>query len=549
MQQTVETNKMLLALVICILTVLLQPTDTNKWVQFLEEENISYNKAELDSEPEIISAETVDVAPNVNRLIQSMEEDIEQFRNDFEKKIGETILRVHRSTQEELKMPRKLELRHQYGMLFNHQGYVMPGLQSLQLFLAVDLLKIEDLYHKPPEFPNCSLWAAPDPFYKNYYSTKGSYYIKWTAYKEINESLSFLNEAVHHKVCIQYQSKYNNLLSQIRTIKNDIEYKIKHVMPRLLPNEKALVYRKEMLAEHIREKHAIPIGLIFSGVSAIGGLLIKGFNAISNYKKSTAMARAMKELYKAQEIDHKRLQRLEHHTSLMAKATKTAFTHIDGKLTQLDVKLGTVMSKLREFMTETTDQFRHTWQITISNRLAIMLLSNGAAMYDRVLHKYLQYYINYQVTLDHFLTGLDSLGTGCLTFQVLDPTELTRFLDAIARQLHTERSSFALAFNHAYQYYAEPMVTFSNTHDQLLVNIPVLLHLTDQKDLMLYSIDTIPMPFDTETLDGKNDEFNSSTILIPAWLLIKKIIFPLMSNSCTYAIRWEQHTTVKTCTY
>ena len=41
------------------------------------------------------------------------------------------------------------------------------------------------------------------------------------------------------------------------------------------------------------------------GVSAIGGLLIKGFNAISNYKKSTEMARVMKDLYKAQEIDHK----------------------------------------------------------------------------------------------------------------------------------------------------------------------------------------------------------------------------------------------------
>ena len=456
-----------------------------------------------------------------------MEEDIEQFRNDFQKKIDETILRVHRSTQEELKMPRKPELRHQYGMLFNHQGYVMPGLQSLQLFLAVDLQKVEDLYHEPPEFPNCSTWAAPDPFYNKYYSTKGSYYIKWTAYKEINESLSFLNEVVHHKVCIQYQSKYNNLLSQIRTLKNDIEYKIKHVMPRLLPNEKALVYGKETLAEHNRDKRAIPIGLIFSGVSAIGGLLIKGFNAISNYKKSTAMARVMKELYKAQEIDHKRLQRLEHHTSLLAKATKMAFTHIDGKLTQLDVKLGNVMSKLQEFMAETTEQFRHTWQITISNRLAIMLLSSGAAMYDRVLHKYLQYYINYQVTLAHFLTGLDSLGTGRLTFQVLDPTELTWFLDAITRQLHTERSSFALAFNHTYQYYAEPMVTFSNTHDQLLVNIPVLLRLTDQKDLILYLIDTVPMPFDTETLDGKNDEFTFINNSYPYMAINRENYIPL----------------------
>ena len=39
-----------------------------------------------------------------------MEEDTEQIRNDFEKKIDQTILRVHRSTQEELKMPQKLEL-------------------------------------------------------------------------------------------------------------------------------------------------------------------------------------------------------------------------------------------------------------------------------------------------------------------------------------------------------------------------------------------------------------------------------------------------------
>ena len=43
---------------------------------------------------------------------------------------------------------------------------------------------------------------------------------------------------------------------------------------------------------------------IFLGVSAIGGLIIKGFNAISNYKKSKAMAKAMREFYKSQEIDH-----------------------------------------------------------------------------------------------------------------------------------------------------------------------------------------------------------------------------------------------------
>ena len=338
----------------------------------------------------------------------------------------------------------------------------------------------------------------------------------------MNEPISFLNEAVHHKVCIQYQTKYNNLLEQIRTIKRDIEYKIKYVMPWLLPNEKALIYGKEMKTEHNRLKRAIPIGLIFSRVSAICGLL-KGFNAISNYKKSKAMARAMKELYKVQEIDHKCLKRLEHHTSLLAKATKTAFVHIDGKLAMLDIKIGNVMTNLKQFMAETTKQFKYTWQVTISNRLA----SSGAAIYDQVLHKYLQYYINYQITLDHFLTGLDSLGTGRLTFQVLDPTELTRFLEAISCQLHTQRSSFELAFNHTYQYYAESMVTFSNSHDQLLVNIPVLLHLNDQKDLTLYSIDTVPMPFDTKTLDGKNDEYTFINNSYPYMAINQENYIPL----------------------
>ena len=155
------------------------------------------------------------------------------------------------------------------------------------------------------------------------------------------------------------------------------------------------------------------------------------------------------------------------------------------------------------------------------------MLSSGAAIYDRVLHKYLQYYINYQITLDHFLTGLDSFGTGHLTFQVLDPTELTRFLDTISRQLHTQRSSFELAFNHTYLYYAEPMVTFSNSHDQLLVNIPVLLHLTDQKDLTLYSIDTVPILFNTKTLDGKNDEYTFINNLYPYMAINQENYIPL----------------------
>ena len=94
------------------------------------------------------------------------------------------------------------------------------------------------------------------------------------------------------------------------------------------------------------------------------------------------------------------------------------------------------------------------------------------------------------------------LGTGRLTLQVLDPDELDHFLSTIRRTLPEERSPFELAFNHNYQFYAEHMVMFTNTHDQLLVNVPILLKVATQKPLNLYSIDMVLMPFDTETLHG-----------------------------------------------
>ena len=100
-------------------------------------------------------------------------------------------------------------------------------------------------------------------------------------------------------------------------------------MPRLMPNENAIIYGKEPQSDVSRQKRAIPLGLIFSGVSTIGGLIMKSVNTWRNYKKSKAMMKAVEKLYEAQEIDHCRLTRLERQTSLLAKTTKMAFQHID----------------------------------------------------------------------------------------------------------------------------------------------------------------------------------------------------------------------------
>ena len=166
---------------------------------------------------------------------------------------------------------------------------------------------------------------------------------------ELNSNTSeYLAEAIHIMVCNQYKHKYVKLLEHIETIKQNITYKIEKVMPRLMPNENSIIYSKETQSESSRHKRAIPLGLIFSGVSAIGGLIMKGVNTWSNYKKSKAMTKAVEKLYEAQEIDHCWLTRLEGQMSLLARTMKTAFQHINYRLLHLDSKLnyrsGTVNS-------------------------------------------------------------------------------------------------------------------------------------------------------------------------------------------------------------
>ena len=202
----------------------------------------------------------------------------------------------------------------------------------MDLFLLIDLPKVEDIAHVPPPFPDCDNWAGPHRTNRNqhvYYSSLGFKSINHGPMTELNSNTSeYLAEAIHIMVCNQYKHKYVKLLDRIETIKQNITYKIEKVMPRLMPSENAIIYGKETQSDASRQKRAIPLGLIFSGVSAIGGLIMKGVNR-SNYKKSKAMTKAVEKLYEAQEIDQHWLTRLESQTSLLAKTMKTAFQHID----------------------------------------------------------------------------------------------------------------------------------------------------------------------------------------------------------------------------
>ena len=67
----------------------------------------------------------------------------------------------------------------------------------------------------------------------------------------------------------------------ITTLKSRLECKINFTLPALLPNKFNMTMQGLVTSsENIRNKRAIPALAIIQGIAAIGGMMIKGVNAL-----------------------------------------------------------------------------------------------------------------------------------------------------------------------------------------------------------------------------------------------------------------------------
>ena len=82
----------------------------------------------------------------------------------------------------------------------------------------------------------------------------------------------------------------------------------------------------------LRNKRAIPLLAIVQGTAAIGGMLIKGTNALVDAKRATSFNNAIKILNANVEITHNRLVTLENRTLMMAKAIMPALKDLKSQI-------------------------------------------------------------------------------------------------------------------------------------------------------------------------------------------------------------------------
>ena len=94
----------------------------------------------------------------------------------------------------------------------------------------------------------------------------------------------------------------------------------------------------------------------------------------------------------------------------------------------------------------------------------------------------------------------------------MDPQVLTKYLEIIEDNLEETAPEYEPVFTSVYQYYGNSLVLFTNTIDDLLLQLPILIKLKVQVPMSLFSIETVLVPLDAETYIRDNREY---TQIIP----------------------------------
>ena len=258
-----------------------------------------------------------------------------------------------------------------------------------------------------------------------------------------------------------------------------------------------------------RSKRAIPLLAIAQGTTAIGGMLIKGINVLVDAKRASSFNNAIKMLNANAEITHNRIVILENRTSMMMKAIMPVLKDLKSQINNTNASQYRMMSSAHNRYNLLFRQMHETQPI---HHFVLLFFKNYLTIQVGTLQRIHRQYIRYESALDDTLVGIENLNSSYLTHRILDPQVLTRYLEIIEDDLEDTAPEYEPVFTSVYQYYGNSLASFTNTIDDLFLQLPILIKLKVQVPMSLFSIETVPVPLDAETYIGDKRKY---TQIIP----------------------------------
>ena len=263
-------------------------------------------------------------------------------------------------------------------------------------------------------------------------------------------------------------------------VKSRLECKINVTLQALLPNKIVKDSRGPVTSSDrtrqdkpsSRDKRAIPLLVIAQGMAAIGGMLIKGMNTLVDAKRVNSFNNAIKMLNANVEITHNRLVTLENRTSMMAKAIMPVLKDLKLQINKTNDQLASQYRMMSSAHNRYNLHFRQTHKRQTIHHFALLLFKNYLTTQVGTLQRIHRQYIRYESVLEDTLIGIENLNSGYLTHRILDPQVLTKYLEIIEDDFEDTAPEYEPVFTSVYQYYGNSLASFTNTIDDLLLQLP-----------------------------------------------------------------------------
>ena len=359
---------------------------------------------------------------------------------------------------------------------------LLQNLLRRYLYIVIQLSHLKDLDLKIPSFPNCDNYGIcrasnPNP---------------------LNDDTKTNDDKLHQQLCITFKIDYLQEMDIIMKVKARLECKINGTLLALLPNK--IVQDSRGLAtsggktghkEHgTRNKRAIPLLAIVQGTAAIGGMLIKGINALVDVRRANSFNNAIKMLNANVEITHNRLVTLENRTSMMVKAIMPALKDLKFQINKTNERLALQYRMMSSAHNRYNLLFRQTHAMQMIHHFALLLFKNYLTIQVGSLQRIHQQYIRNESVLDDTLIVIENLNLGYLAHRILDPQVLSKYLETIEDDLEDTAPEYEPVFASVHQCYGNSLASFTNTIDDLLLQLPILIKLKVQIPMSLFSDST-----------------------------------------------------------
>ena len=187
---------------------------------------------------------------------------------------------------------------------------------------------------------------------------------------------------------------------------------------------------------------------------------------------------------------------------MMAKVIMPALDDLKSRIANTNQKLTSQCRIMQMAHHRYNLLFRWMHKMLMIHHFALLLFKNYLTIQVGMLQRIHCQYNRYESSLDGTLIGIESLSSGYLTHHIWDPKILSRYLEAIADNMEDMAPDYEPVFTDVYQYYGNSLASFTNTIDDLILQLPILIRLKVQVLMSLYSVDTIPIPLDAEMYTG-----------------------------------------------